>query len=82
MSLEDQSWSQGPKLNTAIIYHSCGVFKSSAHQGRTVVIDAGGPEMESVEILDFSTADTWVEGMIYLLIMLPIIGWRPGTGVE
>jgi hypothetical protein len=65
MSLEDQSWSQGLNLKEGRYAHTCGVFKSSVHQGRTVVIAAGGHNggnvMNSVELLDFSTADTWVQ---------------------
>jgi hypothetical protein len=36
-------------------FHSCGIFKSAAHQGRNVVIAAGGYNLDyldSVEILD------------------------------
>jgi hypothetical protein len=54
MSLEDQTWSEGPKLNKGRYGHACGVFNSSAHQGRTVAIVAGGYYTSSVEILDFA----------------------------
>jgi hypothetical protein len=45
--------------------HSCGIFKSAAHQGRNVVIATGGHVLDSVEFLD-TTTNTWNEGYIYL----------------
>jgi hypothetical protein len=40
MDLEDHSWSQGPSMMTKRSQHSCGIFKSAAHQGRNIVIAA------------------------------------------
>jgi hypothetical protein len=70
MDLEDHSWSQGPSMMTKRRSHSCGIFKSAAHQGRNVVIAAGGYNnddeyLDSVEFLD-PTTNTWHEGRIYL----------------
>jgi hypothetical protein len=68
MDWEDHSWSQGPSMMTKRRTHSCGIFKSAAHQGRNVVIAAGGTNgyyLDSVEFLDPST-NTWNEGKIYL----------------
>jgi hypothetical protein len=68
MDLEDHSWSRGPSMITKRWHHSCGIFKSAAHQGRNVVIAAGGvngAELDSVEILD-PTTNTWNEGTIYV----------------
>jgi hypothetical protein len=68
MDWEDHSWSQGPSMMTKRWQHSCGIFKSAAHQGRNVVIAAGGSNaggLDSVEILD-PTTNTWNEGKIYL----------------
>jgi hypothetical protein len=70
MDLEDHSWSQGPSMMTKRYKHSCGIFKSAAHQGRNVVIAAGGYNSDdkylaSVEFLDPFT-NTWNEGKIYL----------------
>jgi hypothetical protein len=68
MDLEDHSWSQGPSMMNSRYYHSCGIFKSAAHQGRNVVIAAGGSNgayMDSVEFLDPKT-NTWNKGKIYL----------------
>jgi hypothetical protein len=68
MDLEDHSWSQGPSMMTKRRRHSCGIFKSAAHQGRNVVIAAGGfngAVLDSVEMLD-PTTNTWIEGKIYL----------------
>jgi hypothetical protein len=48
--------------------HSCGIFKSAAHQGRNIVIAASGISndyLDSVEFLDLTT-NTWNEGKIYL----------------
>jgi hypothetical protein len=69
MDLEDHSWSQGPSMMTKRRLHSCGIFKSAAHQGRYIVIAAGGlyngASLDSVEMLDPIT-NTWIEGKIYL----------------
>jgi hypothetical protein len=70
MDLEDQSWSQGPSMMTKRRVHSCGIFKSAAHQGRNIVIAAGGYNdyvfyLDSVEFLDLTT-NTWNEGKICL----------------
>jgi hypothetical protein len=68
MDLEDHSWSQGPSMMTKRRSHSCGIFKSAAHQGRNIVIAAGGyngADLDSVEFLDPITK-TWIEGKIYL----------------
>jgi hypothetical protein len=68
MDLVDHSWSQGPSMMTKRILHSCGIFKSAAHQGRNIVIAAGGKNgdnLDSVEFLD-PTTNTWNEGKIYL----------------
>jgi hypothetical protein len=69
MDLEDHSWSQGPSMITKRYRHSCGIFKSAAHQGRNIVIAAGGHngynDLDSVEFLD-PTTNTWNEGKIYL----------------
>jgi hypothetical protein len=65
MDLVDHSWSQGPSMMTKRRLHSCGIFKSAAHQGRNVVIAAGGYIFDSVEFLD-PTTNTWNEGKIYL----------------
>jgi hypothetical protein len=68
MDLEDHSWSQGPSMMTKRVLHSCGIFKSAAHQGRNIVIAAGGyngASMDSVEFLDLTT-NTWNKGKIYL----------------
>jgi hypothetical protein len=69
MDLEDHSWTQGPYMTTIRYGHSCGIFKSAAHQGRNIVIAAGGRNisayMDSVEFLD-PTTNTWNEGKIYL----------------
>jgi hypothetical protein len=65
MNLEDLSWSQGPSMMTKRRLHSCGIFKSAAHQGRNVVIAAGGYNLDSVEFLD-PTTNTWNEGKIYI----------------
>jgi hypothetical protein len=69
MDLEDHSWSQGPSMMTKRGGHSCGIFKSAAHQGRNIVIAAGGLNnndyLDSVEFLD-PTTNTWNEGKIYL----------------
>jgi hypothetical protein len=68
MYLEDHSWSQGPSMMTIRFRHSCGIFKSAAHQGRNIVIAAGGynydDDLDSVEFLD-PTTNTWNEGKIY-----------------
>jgi hypothetical protein len=68
MNLEDHSWSQGPSMITKRIQHSCGMFKSATHQGRSVVIAAGGygngDFLDSVEILN-PTTNTWIEGNIH-----------------
>jgi hypothetical protein len=49
--------------------HSCGIFKSAAHQGRNIVIAAGGynygGDLDSVELLD-PTTNKWNAGKIYL----------------
>jgi hypothetical protein len=68
MDWEDHSWSQGPSMMTKRIQHSCGIFKSAAHQGRNIVIAAGGYNghyLDSVELLDPIT-NKWIEGKIYL----------------
>jgi hypothetical protein len=72
MDLEDHSWSQGPSMMTKRNSHSCGIFKSAAHQGRNIVIAAGGYNdatdadyLDSVEMLD-PTTNKWIEGKIYL----------------
>jgi hypothetical protein len=69
MDLEDHSWSQGPSMMTKRSSHSCGIFKSAAHQGRNIVIAAGGyyngDYLDSVEMLD-PTTNKWIEGNIYL----------------
>jgi hypothetical protein len=68
MDLEDHSWSQGPFMMTKRRTRSCGIFKSAAHQGRNIVIAAGGYNgafLDSVEFLD-PTTNTWNEGKIYL----------------
>jgi hypothetical protein len=70
MDLEDHSWSQGPSMMTKRKLHSCGIFKSAAHQGRNIVIAAGGFNndvgfLDSVEFLD-PTTNTWNECKIYL----------------
>jgi hypothetical protein len=70
MDLEDHSWSKGPFMMTKRVQHSCGIFKSAAHQGRNVVIVAGGYNydddyLDSVEFLD-PTTNTWNKGKIYL----------------
>jgi hypothetical protein len=69
MDLVDHSWSQGPSMMTKRRGHSCGIFKSAAHQGRNIVIAAGGYNngayLDSVEFLD-PTTNTWNEGKIYL----------------
>jgi hypothetical protein len=68
MDLEDHSWSQGPSMMTKRSFHSCGIFKSAAHQGRNIVIAAGGSNtanLDSVEFLDLTT-NTWNAGNIYL----------------
>jgi hypothetical protein len=69
MDLEDHSWSPGPSMMTKRVEHSCVIFKSAAHQGRTVVIAAGGynayDNLDSVELLD-PTTNKWIEGKIYL----------------
>jgi hypothetical protein len=69
MDWEDHSWSQGPSMMTKRMLHSCGIFKSAAHQGRNIVIAAGGyntdDNLDSVEMLDPIT-NTWIEGKIYL----------------
>jgi hypothetical protein len=68
MDLEDHSWSQGPSMMTKRKDHSCGIFKSAAHQGRNIVVAAGGyngADLDSVEFLD-PTTNTWNEGKIYL----------------
>jgi hypothetical protein len=68
MDLEDHSWSQGPSMITKRSSHSCGIFKSTAHQGQNVVIVAGGSNglhfVDSVEFLD-PTTNTWTEGKTY-----------------
>jgi hypothetical protein len=69
MDWEDHSWSQGPSMMTKRYGHSCGIFKSAAHQGINLVIAAGGYNsddkyLDSVEILD-PTTNTWNEGEIY-----------------
>jgi hypothetical protein len=68
MNLLDHSWSPGPSMMTKRVLHSCGIFKSAAHEGRNIVIAAGGyngATLDSVEMLDFTT-NTWNEGKIYL----------------
>jgi hypothetical protein len=70
MDWEDHSWSQGPSMMTKRMQHSCGIFKSAAHQGRNIVIAAGGyndddDDLDSVEMLDPIT-NTWIEGKIYI----------------
>jgi hypothetical protein len=68
MDLEDHSWSQGPSMMTKRREHSCGIFKSAAHQGRNIVIIAGGfngAYLDSVELLD-PTTNKWNAGKIYL----------------
>jgi hypothetical protein len=68
MDLRDHSWSQGPSMMTKRSSHSCGIFKSAAHQGRNIVIAAGGYNddyWDSVELLD-PTTNKWIEGKIYL----------------
>jgi hypothetical protein len=68
MDLVDHSWSPGPSMMTKRRTHSCGIFKSAAHQGRNIVIAAGGYNgyyLDSVEMLD-PTTNKWIEGKIYL----------------
>jgi hypothetical protein len=68
MDLEDHSWSPGPSMMTKRRFHSCGIFKSAAHQGRYIVIAAGGLNndyLDSVEMLDPIT-NTWNAGKIHL----------------
>jgi hypothetical protein len=56
-------------MMTKRYFHSCGIFKSAAHQGRNIVIIAGGfngaDYLDSVELLD-PTTNKWNTGKIYL----------------
>ena len=43
-----------PSLTTSRFNHACAVFKSPQHEGRYVVMTAGGYLEETAEILDYS----------------------------
>ena len=51
---------KGPRLNQGRTYHSCGKMKDK--YGNILIVVAGGNSLNSVEILNTKSMNTWIEG--------------------
>ena len=65
----NRSFVRGPPLKQGRFTHACTVFRSHLHQLRVLVAGgADGAQVQSVEVLDFSTPSAvWTECEYYLL---------------
>ena len=68
-----EQWSSGPSMLDGRYRFGCGKFKSAAHEGREIIVVAGGYAgsdgypFGKVEFLDFSRDNTWTLGKSFFL---------------
>ena len=65
---------KGPSMNHERYYHGCGIYHSSAHSGRPVIVTAGGGGnvggVKSSEVWDFTVPGSqWLQLSKYVLLM-------------
>ena len=63
MDPADNSFSTGPALSYGREYAACTLFYSPLHNGRPVVLAAGGWEQTTAEVYDYTYANQWQTSM-------------------
>ena len=80
------SFTPGPEMINDHYAHGCAVFKSNLHDGREVLLVAGGSKQDTTEVWDYQTPGsswtsskwgifTWHFSIIFLCIF-QIIDWK------
>ena len=55
----DNSFTPGPSLSYKRIHAACTIFKSNLHNGRPVVLAAGGSGTKTAEVYDYTNNNQW-----------------------
>ena len=56
---DKKNFTTGPSLNYKRSYAGCALFKSDLHNGRPVVLVAGGGSQITTEVYDYTNANQW-----------------------
>ena len=63
MDPADNSFATGPSLNNKRQWAACTLFYSPLHNGRPVVLAAGGRNQATAEVYDYTIANQWQTSM-------------------
>ena len=63
MDPADNSFTTGPSLSYRRVYAACTLFNSPLHNGRPVVLAAGGLLQATAEVYDYTYANQWQTSM-------------------
>ena len=55
----DKTYTNGPSLNYMRVYAACTIFNSPLHNGRPVVLAAGGASTIQAEVYDYTNTNEW-----------------------
>ena len=58
-NLADNSYTTGPSMNYNRRYSACTLFHSDLHNGRPVVLAAGGSYQVTAELYDYTNSNQW-----------------------
>ena len=64
------SFSSGPSLNYVRRDAGCTLFNSALHNGRPVVLAAGGYTTDTAEVYDYTNANQWETSIIHFVFLL------------
>ena len=63
----DNSYTTGPSMKYERVYSACTLFHSQLHNGRPVVLAAGGSWQATAEVYDYTNSNQW-QTSIHLII--------------
>ena len=73
-SFSQSSFTQGPDMKNDHHFHCCALFKSNFHNGREVLLVAGGDRQDTTEVWDYQTpGSSWTSSKWEFCVYFSII---------
>ena len=70
MDPADNSFGSGPSMSYKREHAACTLFHSPLHNGRPVVLAAGGRNQATAEVYDYTIANQWLTSMHLIILIM------------